>query len=452
MVAGEQRSRPPSGVAVDVRLEDRRTGWQQALSASVSRDWPRVRKIAFGSLFGAFVLCCALLAAFGYPTWRTVAFGCVGLSGNALYVLSRRPGSRLPRWGDDDFSLAFYFACSLLTGGLHSPIVVAGLGPLTRSVQGAGLRGPSAWRLGAIALALGGLVVAPSSLVGPPPPHLAYAPAMLAFLIPTIVLHVWRSSVEARTLEGMIGQVFRAREEVGSRALARARDLELLTARMSEELNDPLGEVRRRVDGAAAATSDPDAREQLGLVSSEIARMRSILEEYVSFSRPLESLRPESLRLGELADEVLGALEGRADAAGVELRRVGDGRVLADRRRVTEALLNLVANAIEATPPAGRVAVEIAERGPTIRLIVRDSGKGMSPDVLARLGSPFFTTRQQGTGLGVLLARSVFTRHGGSLDFQSTPGRGTAAIGVLPGSGVGETGVGAPAERAPFPR
>jgi signal transduction histidine kinase len=246
---------------------------------------------------------------------------------------------------------------------------------------------------------------------------------------------VWRSSVEAATFEAMIGQVFRARDEVGSRALARARDLELLTARMSEELRHPLVEVGRRVIGTARTTPDPRTRKQLEVASSEIARMQSILEEYLSFSRPLASLRPEALRLRDVVDDVLGAMEGRAQAAGVALERVGDARACADPRRLTEALLNLVANAIEATPRNGRVTVELVDRRSSIEIVVRDTGKGMSADVLARLGSPFFTTRAQGTGLGVLLARSVFTRHGGSLNFESTPGRGTAAIGSLPARG-----------------
>lgn len=433
MAPAEERSRGGVGVPLDIGLEDRGSArWQQALSGAVSHHWPRIRRIAFTATLGAFILCCSLLVAVGYPTWRTAAFASVGLSGYGLYVLSRLPGSRLPRWADDDFSLAFYFACSLFTGGIHSPVVVAGIAPLTRSVQAGGARGPGALRVVALATGLGALAVAPPSWVGPPPPHLAYAPAALAFLIPTIVLHVWRTSVESRTLEAMVGHVFRAREEVGSRALARARDLELLTARMSEELMHPLGEVRRLVDGSARRAQDPDAQEQLGVVSSEIARMQSILEEYVSFSRPLESLHPEPIRLGGLADEVLGAMEGRADAAGVELERVGDAQVDADPRRVTEALLNLIANAIEATPPDGRVVVQIAERGSIVEMIVRDTGKGMSPEVLARLGSPFFTTRAQGTGLGVLLARSVIARHGGSLVFESTPGHGTAAIASFP--------------------
>ncbi len=70
----------------------------------------------------------------------------------------------------------------------------------------------------------------------------------------------------------------------------------------------------------------------------------------------------------------------------------------------------------------------------------------MPPEVLARLGAPFFTTRAHGTGLGVLLARTAFTRHGGSLNFESTPGHGTAAIASLP------TGVKRETDPIPAPR
>jgi signal transduction histidine kinase len=434
VIRGEQPSGRGSVVNLDVTLEDQGSErWRRALSSSVSHRWPRIRKLAFGSLFGAFILSCVLLVAVGYPTWRTAAFAAVFLLGYVLYVLSRFSRLPLPRWADDDYSLAFYFMCSLFTGGIHSPIVVAGLGPLTRIVQTGGSNPrPAVLRVVATSMAVGVLAVAPAPWVGPPLPHLAYAPSMLAFLIPTIVLHVWRSSVEAETLEGMVGQVFRAREEVASRALVRARDLELLTARMSEELKNPLASVRQLVDRSARTTPDPRAHKYLDVVSSEITRMQSILDEYLTFSRPLESLRPEPLRLGDLVDEVLGAMEGRAAAAGVALERLGDGRASADSRRITEALLNLVANAIEATPANGRVTVEIAERDSRVEIVVRDTGKGMSAEVLARLGSPFFTTRAQGTGLGVLLARSVFTRHDGSLEYESTPGGGTAAIASLP--------------------
>jgi signal transduction histidine kinase len=116
----------------------------------------------------------------------------------------------------------------------------------------------------------------------------------------------------------------------------------------------------------------------------------------------------------------------------VLLERRGDAPASADARRLTEALLNLVANAIDASPAQRRVEVEITSRDDRVEIAVRDAGAGMPPEVLARVGTPFFTTRPHGIGLGVLLARGVFAQHGGSLAFESEPGRGTTAIGSFP--------------------
>lgn len=146
-------SDPGSAFPAEVELQDHGSGrWHRTVSSSVSHKWPRIRLIAFSSLFVAFVACCSLLVTFGYPRWRTVAFACVFLTGYGLYVLSR-VGSFLPRWPDDDFSLAFYFMASVVTGGIHSPIVVAGLGPLTRLVQTGGANRPTAIRIAASAIA-----------------------------------------------------------------------------------------------------------------------------------------------------------------------------------------------------------------------------------------------------------------------------------------------------------
>lgn len=106
--------------------------------------------------------------------------------------------------------------------------------------------------------------------------------------------------------------------------------------------------------------------------------------------------------------------------------------VEADPRRLTEALLNLVANAIEATPPGGEVVVEVRPAGDQAEIVVRDTGRGMPADTLKRIGTPFFTTRDDGTGLGVVLARSVIAQHGGSLRYESEPGRGTRVKVTLP--------------------
>ena len=80
----------------------------------------------------------------------------------------------------------------------------------------------------------------------------------------------------------------------------------------------------------------------------------------------------------------------------------------------------------------GDVAIEIDALDRGARIAVRDSGRGMPPEVLDRLGTPFFTTRDEGTGLGVVVARATFAQHGGSLVYSSEPGRGTTATGTLP--------------------
>lgn len=400
--------------------------------------WPWTRKVAFACLIAGAVLFTASLVAVAYPVARTVGCACTASVGMLLFLLSRRRGTKLPKWPDDEYALTVLFLCSAWTGGLHSPVAVAAFAPATRVFQTGRATWRSALRLGAVCGGLALLALAPSSWVGPRPPDVAYVPSMLMFLISTFIMHVWRTSVEAQRLGATIDEVVRAREEVGARAVERARELDLLTARMSEELADPIRDVEALVHAAATGAPDEDSREQLEVVEGELARMQSILQEYRAFSRPVESLRLELVELGDLVDEALAALEGRAHAAGVALGSEGGGRTLADPRRVAEALLNLVGNAIEATPRGGRVTVEVRERPSRIDLVVRDTGAGMSSEVLGRLGSPFFTTRAQGTGLGVLTARGVFARHGGSLVFESAPGRGTRAIASLPRRGSDE--------------
>jgi signal transduction histidine kinase len=116
----------------------------------------------------------------------------------------------------------------------------------------------------------------------------------------------------------------------------------------------------------------------------------------------------------------------------VRLSSRGDATIEADPRRIREAILNLIANAIEATPRGGEVIVEVRAVDESVQVVVRDTGHGMPQDTLRRLGTPFFTTRDEGTGLGVVLARSVVAQHGGSLRYDSEPGRGTTASITLP--------------------
>jgi signal transduction histidine kinase len=121
---------------------------------------------------------------------------------------------------------------------------------------------------------------------------------------------------------------------------------------------------------------------------------------------------------------------------GVELRKEVMGHpVIADvdPRRIQQVLVNLTKNALQATS-AGAVTVGLEDRGETVAVIVRDTGPGMSPDVIQKLFQPFFTTKpkEEGTGLGLAFAKSVVGAHGGTIEVLSLPGQGSTFTVVLP--------------------
>jgi len=108
------------------------------------------------------------------------------------------------------------------------------------------------------------------------------------------------------------------------------------------------------------------------------------------------------------------------------------GEVLCNRDTLVGAVLNLIENAIQASGGDVRLKVHLYTRGNTLRLCVSDSGSGIEPAVLARLGEPFFTTKTTGTGLGLTVVKAVARAHQGELQLRSRLGRGTCALVLLP--------------------
>jgi two-component system sensor histidine kinase HydH len=210
------------------------------------------------------------------------------------------------------------------------------------------------------------------------------------------------------------------------------RDLERMGAKVAHELKNPLTALKALVQLGLRNPSEGPSHERLALLEKQVARMQEIVQGYLSPGRPPDEIAPARVHLGRLVSEALQLLSARADAARVRLSTRGDAWVEGDRRRLEEAVLNLVANGIEATPPGGEVFVEVRPDADRIEISVRDTGRGMGPEALRRVGTPFFTTREEGTGLGVALARSVIELHGGSLCYESEPGKGTTVTATLP--------------------
>ncbi|WP_242337600.1 MULTISPECIES: nitrogen regulation protein NR(II) [Anaeromyxobacter] len=407
--------------------------WRRVIAANVECRWKRTRWFLFAGFYAVWLAFCAALAATGYPPWRVaVLAGILGalLLSHVARALSERVANACE--GDERQPFAFIVIAIATTGGLHSPVLIALMGAVSQFTIRRGICRATLAALTALVVLVAAMFAVPQAWLGPVIPDPLYSLSALGFLLVSVVLHTDYMSLLARTVESTFGQIFRSREEIAAQALARARELELLSSKLSHELRNPLGAIKALVQLSAREANEPEIRERLQVVEGEVERIQKILQEYLSFSRPLDTLRPEPVALGAVADEALAVLEARAESAGVSLRRQGDAELVADPRRLKEALLNLVANAIEATPRKGRVEIEIGERDGQVRVEVSDTGRGMPPEVLDRVGTPFFTTREEGTGLGVLLARGVFVQHGGALEYRSVPGQGTVASASLP--------------------
>jgi signal transduction histidine kinase len=210
--------------------------------------------------------------------------------------------------------------------------------------------------------------------------------------------------------------------------------LESIGARLAHDLKTPLSIIKCLAQLLAPAVESEGPRRQVEVLTTEVERMHALIEDHLSFARPLVALAPSSLALGALVDDVLGLLRSRAQLDGVALRREGvELEVVAHRRMLRDALVSFVSNALEATPAGGSVAVSVGPAVGGARVVVRDTGRGMSAEERARVGTPCCTTRADGTGLGVVLARAAVRQHGGDVRIENAPGAGTAVTIALPG-------------------
>lgn len=424
---------PPTGavpadpaIVLEALAPDR---WRRTLAVEVDRRWKRSRALLFGIAYLLWGSLCLALWRSGYPGWRVGTLTAVLLLIMAYHLRSIRIG-----WTQRDQRLPFLLVttAAAVTGGIHSPLLILLPGHYAGQVLREGWSRATAAGLTTFSAAAVTMALVPRAWVGPQISDPTFSVTLVVGLLFSTALQTDYLVLLMETSKHAIDQLLRSREEQATEALARAAELERMSSLLSHELKNPLGAIKALVQLSVRAERDPDVLARLEVVQGEVERMQSILQGCLSFSRPMDAMRPAPVALGALVDEVLAILGGRAEAGRLRMRRSGDAAITADPLRLKHAVLNLVANAMEATAPGGEVEVRLERAGETVRLHVRDTGRGMTPEELKRVGTPFFTTREAGTGLGVSLARGVFLRHGGTLEYESAPGRGTIATATLP--------------------
>jgi len=228
-----------------------------------------------------------------------------------------------------------------------------------------------------------------------------------------------------------ITPIRRMEEEV--RNAERMATLGHMAARIAHEIRNPLASIT----GSSQLLGDnkdldADDRQLLALIRRESGRLDRILAEFLDYSRTRKPSVREFAPL-DVVREVVEMVRARAASMGksdvqLEVKALGAApHVVLDRDMLVQILSNLGINALQALSAdrQGRVVFDIEGFDGGIRFRVRDNGVGMGPEVLAKMGEAFFTTRQGGVGLGVAITRQLTSLLGGTFRVQSLEGRGT---------------------------
>ena len=210
-----------------------------------------------------------------------------------------------------------------------------------------------------------------------------------------------------------------------------------MSSQITHEVRNPLNSMSLNVEmlEEELAGAGGEAKTLLTAIAAEIERLTEITEGYLGFAR-LPRPRLERTPTNAVVDGLLKFVREEAESAGVKVESdftsdVPD--VLADENQLRQALLNVVRNAVQAMKPAGgHLRVGTRSAGAGVEMVFSDDGPGISPKDLARIFDPFFSTKAEGTGLGLPLTQQIIEEHGGTIACASEPGRGTTFTIRLP--------------------
>jgi signal transduction histidine kinase len=397
------------------------------------------------------VAACAvvLFAIYDSAWWRRV--GLIGLAAtHTIFLIAafrlRREASRFVAWSLAAGMLLIVGSVALM-GGIDSPtipilflfVAIVSLAVPRRTAVAFVVTMLSALLIVAVAQATGAFAHAMPEVFGGGPYSGTRTLMLCRFVAVFLMLPVgfWGVVRVRETIDGLGERLVKERDEALADHVEQRRTLTTVTGEIAHELKNPLAAIKG-LAGMVARGLDGKPAEHMAVLRREVDRMQSILEEFLNFSRPLVPLSITDVDLEELCNDVLGLVESSADAKAVRfnLALFPQAHVRADRRKLKQILINLLQNALDASPRGGtiEIAADPIERGglSAVRLTVSDEGPGLAPEVASRVFEPGVTTKEHGSGLGLPLSRAMARQHGGELTLTPAGERGCVAEMVLP--------------------
>jgi len=217
-----------------------------------------------------------------------------------------------------------------------------------------------------------------------------------------------------------------------------------LAAGVAHEIRNPLSSIKGYATYLTEKVKDDKMAFTTGtLLIQETERLNRVVSDLLSVARPLE-LRLQPARMEKVLEQAVRVISPDAEAKGVKVQlrlvqseTLSGQQIMLDADRFMQALLNLLVNAVQATESGGSIQITLENSEPGaensfLAVSVTDTGCGMSPQTIAKLFTPYFTTKASGTGLGLIVAQQIVEQHGGEMEVFSQPGKGTTFTILLP--------------------
>ena len=204
-----------------------------------------------------------------------------------------------------------------------------------------------------------------------------------------------------------------------------------LAAGIAHEVRNPLTAIKGFIKLLEAQLEN---KTYFDIIHSEMDRIELILSELLVLAKP-QDLKFQKEKMSTLIEEVKALIDTQANMNNVQidlLNECGDVSLQCDKNQLKQVFINFLKNSMEAMPDGGNITIEIKKcTDGKVKILIKDSGNGIPPHLLQRIGEPFFTTKESGTGLGVMISKQIIENHHGCVNFWSDED-GTLIEVVLP--------------------
>lgn len=219
------------------------------------------------------------------------------------------------------------------------------------------------------------------------------------------------------------------RAEERARSAEQLASLAVITAGIAHDVGTPMNVILGYADMLRDSLKDPKDKRRAQVISEQVRRVTDLLQTLLNIARPRKMMRAP-VQIEQVLEHALDFFREKLRHRGIEVvRRIEPTPVLhGDRDRLEQMFLNFLVNAADAMPEGGQLMVSVAPIEPdAIEVSIQDTGHGIDPDAVDRIFEPFYTSKERGkgTGLGLVVCRSIVLDHHGTIEVESETGKGT---------------------------